>query len=156
MKKIKRKNLSPKKNLEDEKSIQKNKKQPNNFKTFANSDIYDSDSQDSIQDSLTQFSNINRDKIKNSKLLQEKSESKNKKTFNKNSPNSSSKLKTSLNSSGLDLKKQLCDLKIIDVENHQQNPFINTRNKDLFNFREYDSYPVDHSAIKQIEFELRI
>ena len=47
-------------------------------------------------------------------------------------------------------------MKIIDVENHQQNPFINTRNKDLFNFREYDSYPVDHSAIKQIEFELRI
>ena len=157
---MKRKNQS-KGNLETKERLSlKYKREPEKIKCFNDADLCKSDSDESIEDTVTQFSVNNRANHRNRENNLDFSDNSGKKRNRKNSCNSSGKLKNPYNNfEKIDLKKHLCDFKILENETENIDPLKNiknNKNKDLFNYQEYPKYPCDHSVMKQIDFDVKI
>lgn len=156
---MKRKNISKGKSEAREKIIEKTKKEPEKHKSFKDVDLYMDDSDDSIEDTVTQFSNKNRNK-KMSIDRFDITDSLSKRQIRKNSLCSPSKHRnSSKNLEHVDLKKKLFEYNIIDSETNDEDPLNNfkkNKKKEAFVYNDYDSYPFDHSAIKHIDFDIKI
>jgi len=157
---MKRKNILKPISQSKEKITAKLKKQPENFKSFNDANLCKSDSEESIDDTITNYSVINRNKNQQNNLADFSDYSPSKRNSNKSRCNSPIKAKGSYSDfEKIDLKKKLFDFKILQNDSEITDPLKNlkkNKKKDIFNYLEFENYPCDHSAIKQIDFDLKI
>ncbi len=156
---MKRKNLSTKQNSENNMQILNHKKlqQQKQTKRFVDTALCQSDSEESLIETNTNHSVVNRNKNQKNRDFHIFSASKN---LNDNVDSSPRKRKNSTsNFEKIDVKKKLFDFKIIENENENSDVNRNiqkAKSKDPFNYIEFEQYPCDHSAIKQLDFDLKI
>lgn len=157
---MKRKNILSK-TLSENKGGSQNQKNNKQQKRFVDTALCQSDSEESLLETNTNYSVMNRNKNQN-KLADFYCDSSNNKNENLENQfsNSPKRPKNSIsNVEKNDIQKKLYDFKIIEKENEIGDANKNkqkVKNKDPFNYIEFEEYPCDHSALKQIDFDLKI
>ena len=154
---MKRKNIAKLDSENNKESINLRNKQQNQ-KRFIDTALCQSDSDESLLETNTNYSVMHRNKNQNN-LADFSVISSNKNIEKDNSDESPKKRRNSVSSNDkIDVRKKLCDFKIIENENEIGDVKNNRKpkSKDPFTYLEFEQYPCDHSAMKQLDFELKI
>lgn len=142
--------------------INKNSLNPKNKqlhqKRFLDTALCQSDSEESLLETNTNHSVMFRNK--NQENISDFFDLSGNKNQKNNLDNSPKKRKNSVtNLEKIDLKKKLYDFKIIENEGEISDAIKNNKkakSKDPYTYIEFEQYPCDHSAVKQLDFDLKV